>query len=109
MISPDGQSIAAVIQVTAHDGRGHIFSVTQKLATFSAATGEQLDTLNQIPVSNGYQQILWASPSAHLLIVSGTQSGPTVGPFNLGHNAGILSDGRFTPIPWSNRTFAAAW
>ena len=109
IISPDGQVIAAVIQITAHDGRGHIFGVTQKLATFSATTGEQLGTLNHIPVHGGYQQILWASPSAHLLIVSGTQPGPTVGPFNLGHSAAILSDGRLTPIPWSNRIFAAAW
>ena len=73
------------------------------------ATGEQLGTLNHIPVHCGYQQILWASPSAHLLIVSGTQPGPTIGPFNLGHSAAIQSDGRITPIPWSNRTFAAAW
>ncbi|HEY6312435.1 MAG TPA: hypothetical protein VIY52_16765 [Streptosporangiaceae bacterium] len=83
--------------------------VTQKLVTFSASTGELLRTLNWIPVHGGYQQVLWASPSAQLLIVRGTQTGPTVGSFNLGHSAGTLTRGRFTPIPWSNRTFAAAW
>ena len=83
--------------------------VTQKLVTFSASTGELLHTLNHIPVHGGYQQVLWASPSAQLLIVSGTQPGPTVGSFNLGHSAGTLTGGRFTPLPWSNRTFAAAW
>ena len=83
--------------------------VTQKLVTFSASTGELLHTLNHIPVHGGYQQVLWASPSAQLLIVSGTQPGPAVGSFNLGHSAGTLSGGRFTPLPWSNRTFAAAW
>jgi hypothetical protein len=75
----------------------------------SASTGKLLRTLNHIPVHGGYQQVLWASSSAQLLIVSGTQPGPTVGSFNLGHSAGTLSDGRFTPVPWSNRTFAAAW
>jgi hypothetical protein len=77
--------------------------------TFSAETGTLLRTLNHILARGGYQQVLWASPSAQLLIVSGTQPGPTVGSFNLGHSAGILSDDRFTPIPWSNRTFAGAW
>lgn len=38
-----------------------------------------------------------------------TQPGPTAGPHSLGYNAGILSHEHFTPIPWSNRTFAAAW
>ena len=83
--------------------------MTQKLVTFSASTGELLRTLNHIPVHGGYQQVLWASSSAQLLIVSGTQPGPAVGSFNLRHSAGILSGGRFTPLPWSNRTFAAAW
>jgi hypothetical protein len=107
MISADGHTIIAVLQI---DGqRGSRDRVTQKLVTFSASTGELLRTLNHIPVHGGYQQVLWASPSAQLLIVSGTQPGPTVGSFNLGHSAGTLSRGRFTPLPWSNRTFAAAW
>jgi hypothetical protein len=107
MISADGRTIIAVLQI---DGqRGSTDSVTQKLITFSASTGELLRTLNHIPVHGGYQHVLWADPSAQLLIVSGTQPGPTVGSFNLGHSAGTLSEGRFTPLPWSNRTFAAAW
>lgn len=107
MISADGQTIIAVLQI---DGRlGSRDPVTQKLVTFSASTGELLRTLHHIPVHGGYQQVLWTDPSAQLLIVSGTQPGPTVGSFNLGHSAGTLSGGRFTPLPWSNRTFAAAW
>ncbi len=109
MISADGQTIIAVLQVDGQRGGGPTDRVTQKLVTFSASTGELLRTLNHIPVHGGYQQVLWASPSAQLLIVSGTQPGPTVGSFNLGHSAGTLSGGRFTPLPWSNRTFAAAW
>ena len=109
MISADGQVIIAVIQVDAPDTSQRMGGVSQKLVTFSADTGTLLRTLNHIPAHGGYQQVLWTSPSAQLLIVSGTQPGPTVGSFNLGHSAGILSDGRFTPLPWSNRTFAAAW
>jgi hypothetical protein len=109
MISADGQTIIAVLQVDGQRGGGPADRVTQKLVTFSASTGELLRTLNHIPVHGGYQQVLWASPSAQLLIVSGTQPGPTVGSFNLGHSAGTLSGDRFTPLPWSNRTFAAAW
>ncbi len=108
MISADGQTIIAVLQIDAQRAGGRTAGVTQKLATFSASTGKLQRTLNHIPV-HGYQHVLWASPSAQLLIVSGTQPGSSVGSFNLGHSAGTLSDGRFTPLPWSNRTFAAAW
>ncbi len=109
MISPDGQTIIAVLQVHAHDASGRIGHASQKLVTFSASTGTLLRTLNSIPVHGQYQNVLWASPSARLLIVNGTQPGPTAGPRSLGYNAGVLSHERFTPIPWSNRTFAAAW
>ena len=109
MISADGQIIIAVLQIDGHDIGGHMAGVTQQLATFSARTGEFLHTLNSIRVHGGYQQILWASPSGQLLIISGTEHGPTIGSFNLGHNAGTYGHGRYTPIPWSNRTFAAAW
>jgi hypothetical protein len=53
--------------------------------------------------------VLWASRQGQDLIVSNTQPGETVGPFNTGPTSGVLSHGRFTPIPWSNPTFAAAW
>lgn len=109
MISPDGLTIIAVLQIHAHDASGRMGRVTQELVTFSASTGALLRTLNSIPVHGRYQKVLWASSSAELLIVSGTQPGPTVASINLGYNAGILSNECFTPIPWSNRTFAAAW
>jgi hypothetical protein len=109
MISADGQTIIAVLQVEPHHGSWRMPGVTQKLVTFSARTGALLRTLNRLPVHGGYEHVLWASPSAQLPIVSGTQPGPTVGSFNLGYSAGTLSQGSFTPIAWSNRTFAAAW
>jgi hypothetical protein len=48
-------------------------------------------------------------PGTVIQVIAERLPDPTVGSFNLGHSAGTLSDGRFTPIPWSNRTFAAAW
>ena len=109
MITPDGQAIIAVIEIVTEGTNGHISSVRQELATFSARTGKLLHVLNRIPVYDNYEQVLWASPSGQVLIVSGTQPGATVGAFNTGATAGVLRQGRFTPIPWSNRTFAAAW
>ena len=109
LISAGGQVIIAVIQVEAHHASGRMPGVTQKLVTFSANTGTLLRELNHLPVHGGYEHVPWASPSGQLLIVTGTQPGPTIGSFNLGHSAGTLSQGRFTPIPWSTRTFAAAW
>ena len=109
LISADGQVIIAVIQVETPHASGRMPGVTQKLVTFSASSGTLLRELNHLPVHGSYQHVPWASPSAQLLIVTGTHPGPTVGSFNLGHSAGTLSGGRFTPIPWSTRTFAAAW
>jgi hypothetical protein len=105
MITPDGQTIIAVIQ---EDTEGN--TVRQELVTFSARTGKLLHVLNQIPTyGDNPEQVLWASPSGQALIVSGTQPGATVAYPNLGATADVLSQGRFAPIPWSNRTFAAAW
>ena len=104
MITPDGQTILAVIGSGAQPG-----AARQELVTFSARTGQQLHVLNRIPVYGNSERVLWASPSGQVLVVSGTQPGAIVGPVNLGATAGVLCDGHFTPIPWSNRTFAAAW
>jgi hypothetical protein len=109
LISADGQVIIAGIQVEAHHAGGRMPGVTQKLVTFSAKTGTLLRELNHLPAHGGYEHVPWASPSGQRLIVSGTQPGPTIGSFNLGPSAGTLSQDRFTPIPWSTRTFAAAW
>lgn len=109
MITPDGQTIIAVILDAAEGANGPGRSARQELVTFSARTGKLLHVLNRIPVYGNPEQVLWASPSGQVLIISGTQPGATVGPVNLGATAGILRHGRFTPIPWSNRTFAAAW
>jgi hypothetical protein len=111
MITGDGQTITAVIEIVAEGKNGHVTSVRQELVTFSAQTGQLLHVLNRIPVygNYNYEQVLWASPTGQALIVSGTQPGTTVGSLGTGATAGVLSHGHFTPIPWSDRTFAAAW
>lgn len=111
MITGDGQTIIAVIGIVAEGKNGHGSGVRQELVTFSARTGKLLHVLNQIPVYGNYQyeQVLWASPTGQVLIVSGTQPGTTVSSVGADATAMVLSHGHFTPIPWSNRTFAAAW
>jgi anti-sigma factor RsiW len=104
MVTPDGRTIIAVISVVAEANNVH-----QELVTFSARTGKLLHVLNRIPVYGNSERVMWASPSGQVLIISGTQPGATVGSLGTGATAGVLRDGRFTPIPWSNRTFAAAW
>ena len=99
MITPDGQTIIAVIEIVAEGKNGHVSSVRQELVTFSARTGKLLRVLNRIPVYGNYEQVLWASPSGQVLIVSGTQPGTTVGSLGTGATAGVLRHGRFTPIP----------
>ena len=109
IITPDGQTIIAVIEIVAEAKKGHGVTVRQELVTFSAGTGKLLHVLARIPVYGNPMHILWASPSGQVLIVSGTQPGATIGPVNTGSTADVLRDGRFTAIPWSNRTFAASW
>jgi hypothetical protein len=109
MITPDGQTIIAVIGTNEVVHTGHGVTVLQELVTFSARTGQLLHVLNRIPIYGYPEQVLWASPSGQVLIVSGTQPGATARFFDTAATAGILSAGRFTPIPWSDRTFAASW
>ena len=108
-ISADGQTIIAVIQVEAQHTSGHTGGITQKRLTLSASTGALLRTLNHIPVHGGYQQVPWASPSAQLLIISGTQPGPHRRLLQPRAQSQYPQRRPLHPIPWSNRTFAAAW
>jgi hypothetical protein len=44
--------------------------------------------------------VLWTSPDGSTVLVTG---------FRGQHSAGLLHDGRYTPIPWSARLLSAAW
>ncbi len=49
MISPDGQTIIAVLQIHAHDTSGRMGDVIQKLVTFSASTGTSCTRSTRYP------------------------------------------------------------
>jgi hypothetical protein len=75
--------------------------------------GNLLRVINRMPVWNwvDFEQVLWASPSGHTLLVSDTK--PYHGgrrAFFLLNDAGLLTGHHFTPLPhWSLDTMAAAW
>jgi len=95
VITPDGRTVFAVLE---NEPYGQHFS--QQLVKFSVATGKQVAVLNQPPIGNHYEQIQWTSPTGATLLISGAQHGG---------GAGVLKNGRYTPIPWSSQIFAAAW
>jgi hypothetical protein len=95
VITPDGRTVFAVLE---NEPYGQHFS--QQLLKFSVATGKQAAVLNQPPIGNHYEQIQWTSPTGATLLISGAQHGG---------GAGVLNNGRYTPIPWSSQIFAAAW
>jgi hypothetical protein len=95
IIAPDGRTILAVLELV-----NVIQHVGQQLVTFSATTGQQTAVLNQPPVRNDYEQIQWTSPTGSKLLISGAQKGG---------GAGVLKNGRYTPVPWFSKIFAAAW
>jgi hypothetical protein len=108
-LTADGRTVIAVL---AAPNRRNPKGGGQKLEEFSARTGRLLRVLNYLPVWNysDVEQVLWASPSGHTLLVANTR--PYLGKrrafFLLGH-AGLLTGHRFTPLPWFTDTLAAAW
>jgi hypothetical protein len=103
LITPDGNVIIAVLEVPTNP-------VSQKLAEFSAQTGKLLRVLNDIRVWNDFEQVQWMSRTGQVLIATGTRqsSNPLNAPFFDGAG-GILTGDHFTPLPWSDETYAAAW
>ena len=73
----------------------------QQLVSVSAATGKLIAVLQPgLLARPNLEQIQWTSPTGATLLISGAQKGG---------GAGVLKDGRYTPIPWSSKIFAAAW
>jgi hypothetical protein len=96
VLTPDGRTIFTVQA---------LFSATaqnrQRLVSFSAATGKLTAVLNQVSLRANLEQILWTSTSGSQVLISG--------PHDTGGGAGVLKGGRYRPIPWSSKIFAAAW
>jgi hypothetical protein len=96
VLTPDGQTIFTV-QIIA-SAQGH---ARQQLESVSAATGHLIAVLNQVSWRANFEQIQWTNASGSQLLISG--------PHDTGSGAGVLKGGRYTPIPWSSKIFAAAW
>jgi hypothetical protein len=98
LITPDGSSviIGAANQVTGQT------LPPLNLLRYSARTGALQAVLGVRPVapgSNG-EQVLWTSPNGGTILVTG---------FRGNNSAGVLHDGHYTPIPWSQLILSAAW
>jgi hypothetical protein len=98
----DGRAVLAVLQV---DKGG----IHQELAEFSASTGRVVRVLNYIAFHGNFAQVFWASPSGHSVLVTGTRPVGASPASAYLTSPGILTGGRFTPIPWPGQNFGAAW
>jgi hypothetical protein len=112
LLTGDGRMVVGVLEV--HDPhRPAADSPLQEIAEFSTHTGKLLRVINRMPVWNwvDFEQVLWASPSGHALLVSDTKSyHGRRRAFFLLNDAGVLTGHHFTPLPrWSLDTMAAAW
>ena len=100
IITPDGGTVLG-IEESAGSG-GPDTSLRERLVKFSTATGRQTAVVNDLNVSklSGYEQVLFTSADASLLVVTDLRPGP---------NATILHDGHATVLPWSPYIGVAAW
>ena len=99
----DGRGVLAVVELS-KDRR-----TSQKLAEFSARTGQAVRVLNHIPLYRNYEQVFWASPSGRSVLVTGTRPVSNSPGSSYLAEPGVLTGGHFTPIPWPGQNFAAAW
>jgi hypothetical protein len=106
------------IQLTA-DGRTIIGNRTnpyesgdvQHLVEVSAQNGKLVRVLNVVRhMASDVEQIHWMSPSGQVLIVTDALHGRHHSNAHFADvDAGMLADGHYTPLPWSENTFTAAW
>jgi Lipoprotein LpqB beta-propeller domain len=103
-LTPDGQAVMAN-----RDPPGGKFS--QQLVEFSARTGKVTRVLSDISHLWGDdEQVHWMSPDGRVLIVTDAVAAHDHSRASFADvDAGMLTDGHYTPLPWSDRTFTAAW
>jgi hypothetical protein len=104
-ITADGQTIIGNVQNPGE--RGDV----QRLVQVSAQTGKVVRVLHVTTyMADDFVQVHWMDPSGRVLIVTNA--------FRARHHstaqfadvdAGMLVDGRYTPLPWSENTLTAAW
>jgi hypothetical protein len=97
IITPDGRTVVAVEELST---QGPPVTVSQRLVTFSAATGVATATLNNPNMNWAYEQVLWTNASGSVLVVYGARGSESLG---------ILHAGKYTPIASSARIVTAAW
>lgn len=103
-LTPDGQAVIAN-----RERPGRKFS--QQLVEFSARTAKVTRTISEITHLWGNdEQVHWMSPDGRVLIVTDAVAAHDHSRASFAAvDAGMWADGRYTPLPWSDRTFTAAW
>ncbi len=104
-LTADGQAIFANVNNPYKGGN------IEHLAEFSAQTGKLVRVLNVIrDMAVDVEQIHWMSPTGRVLLVTDALRGRYHSKAHFADvDAGMLVDGRYTPLPWSENTFTAAW
>jgi hypothetical protein len=106
LVTPDGSTALEVLQINKPG------SFTQQLDAFSTRTGKLERVLNHPGSSAGepYEQVQWSSASGNVLLISGARSGTPLPHAAFYMSAvGVLAGSTYTPLPWSSKTFMAAW
>jgi hypothetical protein len=81
------------------------------LVEVSAQTGKLVRVLNVVRhMASDVEQIHWISPSGRVLILTDALRARHHSNAHVADvDAGMLVDGHYTPLPWSENTFTAAW
>jgi hypothetical protein len=104
-LTADGQAIFANVNNPYKGGN------IEHLAEFSAQTGKLVRVFNVIrDMAVDVEQVHWMSPSGRVLLVTDALRGRHHSNAHFADvDAGMLADGHYTPLPWSENTFTAAW
>ena len=104
-LTADGQAVFANVNNPYKGGN------IEHLAEFSARTGKLVRVFSVIrDMAVDVEQIHWMSPSGRVLLVTNALRGRHHSNAHFADvDAGVLSGGRYTPLPWSENTFTAAW
>jgi hypothetical protein len=103
-LTPDGHAVIAN-----RFGPGRKFS--QQLVEFSARTGKVTRVISEITHLWGDdEQVHWMSPDGQVLIVTDAVAAHDHSRASFADvDAGMLKDGHYLPLPWTDKTFTAAW
>jgi hypothetical protein len=99
-MTPDGTKIVTGTTIVP---RGQSRPEQLAITTFSTRTGKVVASEDRFEMMSGWQEVLWTSPSGSTLIVTDPRGkqGASV--------TGVLTGGRFTPLPRAPQTNQIAW